>query len=402
MNADNFFTKIENTQPFFKMAAQGQAGTGKSFTLALVAIGLHKFIKSEKPIVLFDTEMSAKFLRPMFNEAEIKVELKQSRTLNDLMTAMDFCDNGGADVMMIDSITHVYEGFLEAYKQKKGRSQIQFQDWGFIKPTWKREFSDRFVMGRYHNMFTGREGYTYDYEQMDNGKKELVKTGTKMKVEGETAYEPDCLIRMARFELLGKDGKLKVWREATVIKGRSQVIDGKVFRDPTFEDFKPEIEFLLTDVTNPTKTVTHGDDELIGDEENRREDREARKIMLERNDDILNEFTGGTSADAKVGRIALKRYAYHGETSDTAIAAMTLGQLTEANERLQKAAKGMDRVQRGEKAVYADDKAALKARKGYFGTAILGQAAEEGVDNLEAYVQELAAIVKKQKEEKAA
>ena len=58
---EDFFTAIGNTKPYFKAAFEGEPGTGKSWTAALVAIGLHKKINSKKPIVLIDTEKASKF-----------------------------------------------------------------------------------------------------------------------------------------------------------------------------------------------------------------------------------------------------------------------------------------------------------------------------------------------------
>jgi len=67
-----------------------------------------------------------------------------------------------------------------------------------------------------------------------------------MKVEGETAYEPDMLVLMERFEeVLGEDKK--VWREATILKDRSTLLDGKTFKNPSYQDFAPSVEAMMAD-----------------------------------------------------------------------------------------------------------------------------------------------------------
>jgi len=374
---DNFFTDLANTQPYLKVAVQGQAGSGKSYTLALIAAGLYERIGSKKPIVIFDTERSAKFLRPFFAERGIPVLLKDSRSLSDLIDSMDYCAAGNAEILLIDSITHVYEGFLQAYQQKKGRNRIEFQDWGFLKPTWKREFSDRLVLIRAHVGFSGREGYTYSYEvNEETGKRELIKDGVRMKVEGETAYEPDVLIRMERYERLLGPNK-EVWREATVIKDRADLIDGKVFRDPTYEDFKPVVEFLLSDVAEPTETTSGDDWDLIGEEDNHRAERDQCKILLERNNALLDQVAAGTAKDAKSLRLALMQQAYFGETSDLAISRMNKGQLEEANNRLTELVRLVGRISNGEQLVYPISKAADAARLEHLETTNLGEASTE-------------------------
>lgn len=82
---ENFFSAIGNTKPYFKAAFEGEPGTGKSWTAALVAIGLHKKINSKKPIVLIDTEKAAKFLIPLFKEHGIEAMVPQSTCLRFLV-----------------------------------------------------------------------------------------------------------------------------------------------------------------------------------------------------------------------------------------------------------------------------------------------------------------------------
>jgi hypothetical protein len=158
---------------------------------------------------------------------------------------MDKCDEGFSAILIIDSISHVWEDTVEAYKKKYNRTGLQFQDWGVLKPLWKREFADRLVNGKYHILMSGRAGFEYENEVNEQtGKREIYKSGVKMKVEGETAYEPDMLVLMERFEeIMGKEKK--IYRQATIIKDRSTLIDGKVFVNPTYKDFAPVIENML-------------------------------------------------------------------------------------------------------------------------------------------------------------
>ena len=246
---DEFFSELGNTKPFFKAGLEGFAGSGKSYTSAEIAIGLHKRIKSKKPVVWFDTERASKFLKPTFDKAKIKVLVKESRSMADLKETMERCRQGLTDVMIIDSISHVWENFLQAYKRKKGnRTFISFEDWGIIKPTWKLEFSDPFVNDPYHIIMCGRAGFEYEEEfNEEKQKRELHKSGIKMRAETETAYEPDILVLMERVENVLDRKKREIYREATVVKSRDPQLDGKVFRNPTFEDFQSAIDLILKD-----------------------------------------------------------------------------------------------------------------------------------------------------------
>ena len=117
-----------------------------------------------------------------------------------------------------------------------------------------------------------------------------------MKVEGDTAYEPDVLIRMERFEKILGDKK-EVWREATIIKDRSTLLDGKVIKNPTFEDFAPIVEFLLSDVKEEKVTESTDDWEIIEDDEIDREISRLKKITLEEIWGVFGMLGLGTGKD---------------------------------------------------------------------------------------------------------
>ena len=310
---DGFFTDLGNTKPYLKAAFEGFAGCGKTYTMAQIAVGLHQRIKSTKPVVIFDTEKAAKFLKHFFAEKGIKVLHKESRSLADLKETMKRCREGASDVLLIDSITHVWENFIEAYRRDKNRTRLQFEDWGTIKPKWKLEFSEPFVRDPYHTLMTGRAGYEYDDEKDENGKRQIFKAGIKMKVEGETAYEPDILVLMSRFEELLEDNK-KVWREATIVKDRSTIIDGKTFKNPTYDNFKPAIERILEDAVTGAAPVERDAADLLNEVAKEFVEQFASATTKEQVDAITKEVTvkreqlnGGRDRVAAARADALKR-----------------------------------------------------------------------------------------------
>jgi hypothetical protein len=247
------FKKLENNRPYLKMALEGFAGDGKTYTAVETAIGIHKLISSKKPIALYDTERALKALKWKFDEAGIESVIEdEERSLRSLNEAIKWCEDGNADILIIDSITHVWEEFLRAYMNRPDkhgnplkRNRLEFQDWGVLKPQWKELFSTPFVMAKCHIIFTGRAGYEYtDEKNEETGKREIFKSGIKMKAETETAFEPDILILMQKVTDLISDKK-SIYREAMVVKDRTTQIDGKTFKNPTFNDFYPAIKVLL-------------------------------------------------------------------------------------------------------------------------------------------------------------
>jgi hypothetical protein len=297
---DDFFAPLENTKPFFKAGFQGFAGSGKTYTAALVALGLHRMIGSKKPIVIFDTERASKFLKTLFANHKIEVLVRESRSMADLaLTMRKLREEGVSDLLIIDSITHVWEDFVESYKRRVNRQSLQFQDWGVIKPTWKKQFSDPFVTDAYHIIMTGRAGYEYDYERNeDTGKKELHKTGIKMKVEGETAYEPDMLVLMERYEeVLGREKR--VWREATIVKDRANVLDGKTLSNPKFSDFEPSVKVMLAGGRRAVTQAEADSAALFKTEEERAQWLRDKKKALEEIEGYLVAIWPSTSAKEK-------------------------------------------------------------------------------------------------------
>ena len=332
---DNFFAPIGNTKPYFKAAFQGFAGSGKTYTAAQVAVGLHKRIGSKKPIVIFDTEQASKSLKPLFAEAGIEVLVRESKSLADLRQTMEKMRSGISDILLIDSISHVWEGFLQSYAEKVHRTRLEFQDWGIIKPTWKREFSDPFVSDGYHAIFTGRAGYEYDNEKnADTGKREIFKSGIKMKVEGETAYEPDMLVLMERFEEVLGDDK-KVWREATIIKDRSTLLDGRTYKNPSYENFSPIVEALLTDpIPRDTVVLPESDTGLLfRTEEEKAEWRRERDKWMEELDGLLIRIAPGAVGRDKQLKLDLLDRVF-GTTSMTAIGELRPERLAEGYKKL--------------------------------------------------------------------
>ena len=249
--------KATNRMCYAKVGLYGDAGSGKTVTASLLAIGLHKQIKSEKPIVFFDTEPAASFVKPLFDNAGIELLVAdESRALKDLMDFMDEAEEV-SDIAIIDSISHVWRDAQESYIKKinqarkkqaeqknwkfKPINQIEFQDWRHIKGAWAK-FTDRFLTCKMHCFVLGRAGTIYEYQDNDRtGKKELISTGTKMATEKELGYEPSLLIEMSK--IVGKDQPLI--NRAFVEKDRnvSDPLTGWSFDFPKYENFKKHFDF---------------------------------------------------------------------------------------------------------------------------------------------------------------
>jgi hypothetical protein len=285
MKLENFATQIKADNTFIKASFGGFAGSGKSRTGAEFIIGTYKLMKLTKPILFIDNEKGSRFLIPQFKGAGIETMIKQTVQLADILTAFDLVDAGEVDFLFIDSLTKVWYNFIEQYKEKNHKTFMTLQDWGKVLPDWQLKFAERFIRMNGNCVFTGRGGYTYEMEENDEThKKEFVKSGVKMKMAGETPYEPDLNIWMTAIQEM-EDSKPKIWREALIMKDRSGLIDGQTFVNPTFKDFAPVIEYIIGceigEISGASSTENLAASETYSDKKDRRE------IVIEK---IGNEF----------------------------------------------------------------------------------------------------------------
>lgn len=229
------------TQAFLKMGVYGDAKSGKTYTASLIALGLHKLINSEKPIAFFDTETGSEYVLPtLYQPQGIKLISCKSRSFSDLLTVHKECASGMADILIVDSISHVWAEIQAAYKLKNKTDYIEMQDWAPIKQNWAA-FTDDYLNSKLHIIVCGRSKDMYEQQINDKGKAQQVVVGTRMATEKNLAYEPSLLIEMEKV-LDKKTGFITP--RAWVLGDRFSQIDGKVFDKPNFETFMPHIGML--------------------------------------------------------------------------------------------------------------------------------------------------------------
>ena len=308
-----FASEIVAKNKFIKASFGGFAGSGKSRTASEFVAGAYKQLGCTKPIMIIDNEKGSRFLIPFFKKElpDVKVLLKDTVSLADVLQAMEFLNRGEIDFLFIDSLSKVWYNYVQQYKEKNRTTFMQLMDWGKILPAWQGEFSDKFVNISGSIVFTGRGGFTYDKEEDQKNeagqvikKGAMVKSGVKMKMAGETPFEPDVNIWMEQDQELGTDG-LKVWREAHVMKDRSGAIDGKVFKNPTYTDFKPIMDFVCGLQTGEVNGAS--DERNLAPSENweAKDRRDNREICLEEIEVVFNSLALGSTADAKKFKVEI-------------------------------------------------------------------------------------------------
>lgn len=308
MKLADFATDLVAGNRFVKAGFGGFAGAGKSRTASEFVIGAYKDLGYTKPVLIIDNEKGSRFLIPAFRQAGIKAMLKDTTSLADVLTALDILKAGEIEFLLIDSLTKVWYRYVREYLEKNRKQFMELQDWGKLLPKWQETFSDAFVSAHGSIVFTGRGGFTYEKEEDtrdDSGrvkKGQFVKSGVKMKLAGETPFEPDLNVWMEQHQEIDGDGKLKVWREAQVMKDRSGLIDGKAFVNPTYADFAPFVRYLV-DVPEGAVAGESSDRNLApGENYESFHRKEKKEIALEEIAEELNVMHPGATDAAKTAR----------------------------------------------------------------------------------------------------
>lgn len=329
-----------NRSAYVKAGFLGFGGSGKTTTAALLAIGLALKYGKHKAVAMLDTETGSDFLIPLFAEHGIAFYPVKSRSFKDLLTV--FREGSEmADVILVDSVTHVWRQLCDDYQSAKNRKRLSFKDWAPLKQQWG-QFTDAYVNCPTHAIICGRAGFDWDFEEDEDGDKELIKTGIKMKSEGETGYEPSLLIEMQRqrrYDFDEKDPRTHGWmNRAIVLKDRAMQINGAM-KDfggelgapttwgPVLSFVEPHIKRLNIGGIHMGVDAARNAESLFLSAESRQDRMRTVQITLELIKDALTEGQiSGTAMAAKEQQVKHLKSAF-GISSWTAIEGMRLEDL---------------------------------------------------------------------------
>ncbi len=244
------FKPARATQAAAKVTMYGASGSGKTFTALLFAEGLAQ--KTGKKVAVCDTEHGTDFYSQAVPErlthpGAFEFDALYSRSLTEVLTEVKKLSPSEYGVLIIDSMTHLWEAAKAAYKGRMNKiGQIPITAWGSIKRPYK-ELMAYLINSPMHVFILGREGSDYS-ENPETGESEI--TGHKMKAEGETAYEAHVCIQMLSIKKMGK-GKAKpqiAVPTAYVEKDRTGLLQGQWIEWPGFSNvIKPMLRLFGPD-----------------------------------------------------------------------------------------------------------------------------------------------------------
>jgi len=164
--------KAQKSKSKLRVGVAGTSGSGKTYSALLLASGLTDW----KKICIIDTENGSADLYEGLGEYNV-ITLKAPFSPEHYIEALHTAEQAGMDVVIIDSITHEWDGeggCLDTVDKLGGK----FQDWGKVTPRHQK-FIQAILQSSCHVVTTVRKKQDYAMTQDANGRVKVEKKGLK-------------------------------------------------------------------------------------------------------------------------------------------------------------------------------------------------------------------------------
>lgn len=171
----------ERKKAKIKLALQGSAGSGKTYSSLLLGKGLTNgdYIK----IAIIDTENKSADLYAHLGDYNV-VSMNPPYSPERYIEAIELCENAEMEVIIIDSISHCWDYLLDVHSNMPGNS---FTNWGKVTPR-QNAFVNKMLRSNAHIISTMRVKQDYVLNNK-NGKMVPEKVGLKAIQRNDLDYE---------------------------------------------------------------------------------------------------------------------------------------------------------------------------------------------------------------------
>jgi len=173
--------KSERKQAKIKLALQGSAGSGKTYSSLLLAKGLTN--RDFSKVAIIDTESRSADLYAHLGGFNV-LAMDAPYSPEKYIEAIDICLDAKMDVLVIDSLSHCWDYLLDVHSNMPGNS---FTNWGKITPR-QNAFVNKILQSNVHIIATMRVKQDYVLNQK-NGKFVPEKVGLKAIQRNDLDYE---------------------------------------------------------------------------------------------------------------------------------------------------------------------------------------------------------------------
>jgi len=201
--------KAERKKARIKMALQGPSGSGKTMSALLIAFGL---CGDWQKIAIIDTENHSAHLYADLGCYQV-LDITAPFSPEKYVEAIEFCEKSGVEVIIVDSVSHEWEGMggiLDTHSNMTGNS---FTNWAKLTPR-HNAFVQTILQSKCHVIGTIRSKQDYVLTEK-NGRQIPEKVGLKGVTREGMDYE---------FTLVFD---LDIKHNATASKDRTSLFMGK-------------------------------------------------------------------------------------------------------------------------------------------------------------------------------
>jgi hypothetical protein len=180
-----------------KIGMSGPSGSGKTYASLLIAHGL---VKDWSKIYVIDSERDSSSLYSDLGPYKV-LNLSSPYSSVNYINAVQACKDHGAEVIIIDSITHEWEACLELHAKLGG----SFKEWGAVTPLHNK-FIDKVLTIDCHVISTVRRKEEYAMVT-ENNKTVIKKMGLGEQTRSGFSYEMDVMFDITLPEHLASTSK---------------------------------------------------------------------------------------------------------------------------------------------------------------------------------------------------
>ena len=166
--------KASKKQVKLRLGLSAVSGGGKTYSALLIAYGL---CNDWTKIAVVDTENDSASLYSDLGAYNV-LPLQSPYSPERYIEAIKTCEDSGMEVIIVDSITHEWDGkggLLEIHNQMTGNS---FTNWASLTPRHQK-FIDAILSSKCHVITTVRRKQDYEMSKDSTGKVKVEKAGLK-------------------------------------------------------------------------------------------------------------------------------------------------------------------------------------------------------------------------------